>query len=484
MEIEDPMTSGERSALRATIRSVVTLAVPVAVLQVGMMTMGVVDTIMLGRVSPEAMAASAIVNTFVMAVLLMMMGVLFALNPIVAQAHGAGRLHMVGEELQRGWFLALFLVVPPLAILWWMGPLQTLLHQPVGIYADAVGYAHWLMPGMPAMLLAVATRQVIQGLGVVRPLLLAMLIANIVNVFANAVLIFGLFGAPELGVLGCAISTSIARWCTFIGMVVFGWPVLAPTWQGWTRAALRIDAFKQLLHLGLPIGVQMFVEVGIFVGVTALMGVLGVIELAGHQVALNLASLTFMVPLGLAIAGTTRVGFAVGSNNPGEARRVAMVSMALGVTFMLCTAVAFTGAPLFFAHIYTSEPEVQMMALVLIPIAGVFQVFDGMQVVASGLLRGLGDTKAPALIALVGFWLVGAPVGLALCWPQGWGAAGLWWGLTVGLGVVALLLCIRLWVRFSGEFKAIVSPNHHDALAGVATVPPNSGTSPLEDTGS
>jgi MATE family multidrug resistance protein len=186
------------------------------------------------------------------------------------------------------------------------------------------------------------------------------------------------------------------------------------------------------------------------------MGRLGTEAVAAHQIALNLASLTFMVPLGVSAAGTILVGRAVGAGNPDAARRAVTAALVVGVGFMAITALVFLGAPGFLASVYTDDRTVLALAVVLIPLAGVFQVFDGLQVVSAGVLRGVADTRVPMMIGLVGFWLVGLPISLALAFPWGLGPTGLWWGLVAGLAVVSLALVVRVWVRFGGELVRVL----------------------------
>jgi len=222
------------------------------------------------------------------------------------------------------------------------------------------------------------------------------------------------------------------------------------------REALRLRPLLAMMRLGAPIGVQIQLELAAFAVIGLLMGGLGTIEMAAHQVAINLASLTFMVPLGVASAAAVKVGHAVGrSDGPGVGRAAAS-ALACGVGFMACTAVAFLGLPRALAGAYTSDGAVVALAAALIPIAGVFQVFDGVQVVSSGILRGLGDTRAPMVVNVLGFWLVGLPVSLGLGFSLGLGPRGLWWGLVAGLAAVAGLLLLRISRRLSHQVARVV----------------------------
>jgi MATE family multidrug resistance protein len=203
----------------------------------------------------------------------------------------------------------------------------------------------------------------------------------------------------------------------------------------------------RMLKLGLPIGAQMMLEGGAFNVMALLMGWLGVAQVAAHQIALNLASLAFMVPLGVSSAAAVIVGHAVGRGDPGGVRRATIASLAVGAAFMLCTGALFIGVPEMLAGLYTRDAAVLALAAMLLPLAGLFQVFDGLQVVAIGLLRGLGDTRMPMFINIFGFWCVGIPVSLWLGFGLDYGAVGLWWGLVVGLVIVAVFLVARVRQR-------------------------------------
>ena len=239
-------------------------------------------------------------------------------------------------------------------------------------------------------------------------------------------------------------------------MVGLAWPALAPYLARPRRAVLERGPLARMLRLGLPIGFQLQLEWGAFALVGLLMGWLGTVAMAGHQVAINLASFTFMVPLGVAQASSVLVGRAVGRDDPQGARRAAGAGLALGVAFMSLTAMIFLTVPAPLARIYTSDPEVTSLAALLLPVAGLFQVFDGVQVVATAVLRGIGDTRIPMVLHVAGFWLVGLPVSLWVGFGLGTGPVGLWWGLVAGLGAVALLVLLRVARRFSGELGRLI----------------------------
>ncbi len=443
------------ASFRVELAAAARLAAPVAAVQLGIMSMGVVDTIMLGHLSAGALAAGALGHIVTITLMMIGYGVLTALDPLVAQAYGAGNARAVGDHLQRGVVMAAVLTVPFALASWDIRGLLRLLGQPEAIVADAAVFARAIIWGTLPYFLFVALRQTLQAMSVVRPAMVAIVIGNLANLLGNYVLIFGHFGFPALGVAGSAYSTSICRWAMLAYLLVASRRMLAPYWRGFTSEALAIRGHRLMLRIGVPIGLHNGVELLVFSTVAFLMGRIGVNELAGHQIAINLASLSFMVPMGISGAAATRVGNAIGRGDMPGARRAAAACLLLGGGVMVGFAIPFAIFPEALARLYTREAAVIAMAAALLPIAAVFQVFDGVQVVGAGVLRGSADTAFPAGIALVGFWLVGLPAGWALGFPAGMGPRGLWWGLTMGLAAVALLFLWRIGIRFRGAIARV-----------------------------
>ncbi|MGB5998996.1 MAG: MATE family efflux transporter [Thermoanaerobaculia bacterium] len=449
------MTHSRGRSLRQELRGVVGLAAPVVVVQLGTMLMGTVDTMMLGRVSEQALAAGALGHAVGTALLVLGIGILMAMDPLAAQAFGAGDRDGMAAQLVRGTVLALLLAVPiSLAMAWIAGHLDLLGQQPE-LQILAGSYLRWLVPGNAALLLFGVLRQFLQAKSLVRPAVIAIVVANLFNVVADWALIFGHLGLPRLEVMGSAIATSSSRWVLFLALLFAARPVLRPYWLRARRAAVTMRGLWQMLRIGIPVGVQVGLEFFVFTTVALMMGNLGSRELAAHQIAINLASLSFMVPLGIAGAAATRVGNAIGRGDSQGARLSAMVSLMVGGGVMLLFGALFRLLPSSLARLYTNEPEVIDLAALLIPIAGLFQVVDGTQVVGAGVLRGAADTRFPAVSAFVGFWLVGLPLGSWLTYGRGMGPQGLWWGLTAGLATVAVLLVMRIRVRFRQDLVAV-----------------------------
>ncbi|MGD8394803.1 MAG: MATE family efflux transporter [Candidatus Eiseniibacteriota bacterium] len=450
-------TALPRQPLRGEIRAVLALAAPVAMVQLGMMAMGTVDAMMLGRVSELALAAGALGASLTFGLLCFPMGVLMALDPLVAQAVGAGDRDGVATHVKQAALVALLLCVPLALILWDTRPALRLFGQQPEVIELTSGYLRAMIPGLPAFLFFVVLRRTIQAMSVLTPAFIAILVGNLFNAAGNWILIYGNLGAPALGVVGSAYATAISRWSSVVMLAVLAAPTLEPYGDALRAARIRLASLRRQVAIGLPIGAHIALEMWTFGAVALLMGHLGARELAGHQIALNLAAIAFMFPLGVSGAASTRVGNAIGRRDMPGARRAAAVCLCLGGGIMTVSALAFWLAPELLSRLYTPDVDVIRMAAALLPIAAIFQVCDGIQVVGSGVLRGAADTRVPAAIAFVGFWLLGLPLAALLAFRQGMGPQGLWWGLTLGLSVVAALLVARIVRRFRGEIAAVVT---------------------------
>ena len=438
---------------RAEVTAMLRLAMPVVLAQVGLMLMGVVDTLMVGRVSAEALAAVALGNLYFTTLVVPASGTLMVLDAVVAQAIGARDHEGVARGVQRGVLLALAIGVLMSLLLLPVRPMLVVFHQPTALIPLASSYVLISILGVFPFLAFVVLRQSLQAMGRMRVLVTVIVVANLTNAFLNWVFVYGHLGSPAMGAPGSAWATLVSRWLMAVLLLVFGWRALRPTLVPWRRETLRVAPLWAMLRIGVPIGLQQGLEFGAFAAIGVLMGVLGTVELAAHQIAINIASLTFMVPLGVGAAAAVRVGHAAGAGDANAARESARAALICGVGFMMCTAVAFLLIPGAITALYTHDAPVFTLAVALIPVAGVFQVFDGIQAVAAGVLRGLGDTRAPFVINLAGFWAAGLPVSVALGFHTGLGAVGLWWGFVAGLGVVAVLLLIRVRKKMRGTIE-------------------------------
>lgn len=428
----------------AEVKALCRLSVPVVLAHLGMMALGAVDVAMVGRVSEDALAAVGLGNTYCFALMILGMGALHVLDPLISQAHGAGDGAAKSDALHRGILLALFLSAPIVLAMGFSRPILLFLSDQPGVMDAADGYARAIAPGVPAFFLFVVFRQTLQATSVVRPVMLAVIVGNAANVFLNLGFVHGYFGLPALGAVGAGVASTICRFLMVAALFLFAWPRLREFWRAPGPEVFRLRAYQSLLVRGLQIGVQMALEVWMFNAVSILMIRMGTLEGAGHMVAMNLISISYMIPLGVGAAAATRVGNAVGRGDREGAIRSSQVAMGLGVGAMVVSAIVFFAVPEDLARIYTDERPVVAMAVLLLPLAGLFQLFDGAQAVACGVLRGAGDTRGPALINLFGYWAVGFPVGCGLAYSMGLGPRGLWGGLTVGLAVVAAMLIVRM----------------------------------------
>lgn len=447
---EAAVARGWRDEARAQWR----LAAPVVAVQVGLFAMGFVDNVMVGHVETDVavqMAGTSLGSLYTWLVLAFGMGTLMALDPLVSQAVGAGDLPAVTRDVQRGVVLALLLSLPAAVALQFAAPVLRALGQQETAIPVAAGYARWAVPGVPAFFLFVVLRQTLQALHRLRPIVVTVALANVANLVLDWGFVRGAFGLPALGGVGCAIATSLCRWL-MLGLLLAGaWPLLARHLSPlrWREAA-RPGPLLGLLRLGAPHGAMIDLEIAAFGVVAVWMNRLGNDVLAGHNVALNLAALAYMVPLGVSAAAAVRVGHAVGRGDAHGARLAAWVAIGAGAAIMTVSAALFTAVPGALASIYTADARILALAAALLPIAAVFQVFDGVQVTAAGVLRGLGDTRTPMLTFFGAYWMLGLPLAWWLGLRRGWGPQGMWWALVAALGAVAVVLVLRVRGRLAG----------------------------------
>ena len=419
------------------------LAAPVVIAELGWMTMGLVDTLMVGRIGPEAIGAVGMGSTVFIGICIFAMGLLLGMDTLVSQAFGARRLDECHAWLRHGVVLALLLSAPSVVLvflicesmpLWGLHPDVLRLAQP---------YLRIVALSTPVLLLHTSFRRYLQGIGVVRPVTVALVFANVFNAVVNWVLIFGHFGAPALGVAGSAWATVAAR--VVMACVLFA-TILYRDAPRVMAGRIELSRIRRLFALGLPAASQVTLEVGVFAAATALAGRLAPAALAAHQIAINIASFTFMVPLGVGSAGAVRVGHAIGARDREAASRAGWTALLFGVLFMSCASASFLLFPSALIGAFTHDPSVRAIGVSLLFVAAVFQLFDGTQAVATGVLRGLGDTRTPMIWNLAGHWFVGLPLGYVLCFTVGIGVIGLWWGLSTGLIICGVSL-LAAWSK-------------------------------------
>jgi MATE family multidrug resistance protein len=435
--------------MRRELMPMLRLAGPVVLAEIGWMSMGLVDTIMVGPLGPVAIGVSGMSNSLFFAIAIFGMGVMLGLDALVAKSYGAGRLDDCVRWLQHGVRVAL--VVGPTIMLIFYGALTTSarwgLHPAVRVQAQP--YMAILGLGAAPLLLYATFRRYLQGIQIVRPVMVALVTANIVNAFGNWILIWGHFGLPALGIYGSAWATVAARvyLAAFLGLAITRVHRLRN--ESHARVPFRFDAarVRRLLALGLPAASQVTLEVGVFAAVSALAGTLDPVSLGAHQIALNIAALAFMVPLGLSSAAAARVGYAVGAEDRDGAVHAGWTAFAIGATITGLVAVSFIVVPMPMLRAFTRDPELLRISVRLLAIAAAFQLFDGTQAVATGVLRGVGDTRTPMLVNVIGHWVFGLPIGWVLCFRYQLGVAGLWIGLSIGLIFVAAVLTVAWYLK-------------------------------------
>jgi MATE family multidrug resistance protein len=431
------------------LRPLMRIAGPVILAEVGWMSMGVVDTIMVGPLGPAAIAATGMGSAVFTAIAIFGMGLMLGLDAFVSQAHGAGDERECARWLHQGVWLACCAALPVMALTWLAFATLNLWGLHPEIRALVGPYLSVISAGALPLLLYATFRRYLQGMHVVRPIMIALVSANLVNAAVNWVLIYGNLGMPALGVVGSAWATTAAR----IYMAVFLYVAIRIDHRRRGRrdagASMRIDVPRiwRLVVLGFPAASQVALEVGVFAAATALAGRLDPLSSSSHQIALNVASLAFMVPLGLSSAAAVRVGFAYGAGDFQRAARAGWTALAAGAVIMTAIGLLFFLWPVPLLGVFTTDDRIIQIGVGLLAIAAAFQLFDGTQAVATGALRGISETRMPMIVNVIGHWLLGLPVGYALCFMLGWGVAGLWIGLSIGLILAALVLTGVWWRR-------------------------------------
>lgn len=423
---------------RSELKALWKLALPLALAQAGQALMGMVDTAVVGRLSPAAQAGAGLGNSLTFTCSFFGMGVLMALDPLVSQAIGAGEHAKARTHYWQGVWLALLtsvLVMVPVALI-------PFILEPVGVPAsiasEARVYMWWRLPGVAGLLLFIAAKSYLTGTARVGVTLTAMVVANIANLAFDIALVFGIGPIPAMGVTGAAIATVLCTWLQF-AILLTGFEK-AP--DGVHRRFDRGEVTRAF-RIGAPIGLHFIAESGLFSLTGVLAGMLGEAPGAAHQVALNWASLTFCVASGIGSAAATRVGWGVGRDDTPAARRAGLTAFGSVVVFMCFGALLFVAFPRLMAEVMSNDPRVIDTVAALFVVVAVFQISDGVQAVGAGALRGTGDTTFTFWANIVGHWGVGLPVAWLLGVWGPWGVVGLWWGLFAGLSVVAIAVLVR-----------------------------------------
>jgi len=435
-----------RSELRPTIQ----LALPLVLAELGWMSMSIVDTVMVGHLpdSATAMGAVSLGSNLFIVLALFGGGLLLGLDTLVSQAFGAGQREDCHRSLINSIYLSIALTPLLAAPVWLLPRLLYKLHIDPTVLSLTIPYTKALTVGLLPLLLFFALRRCLQAMNMVKPVAFALISANIFNALGNWVLVYGKWGAPALGAVGSGWATAIARF--YLAAVLVGYLLWYDQKHRTELLKTPIDVdfprLRRLITLGFPAALQYTLESGVFGLVTALIARLGAVPLATHQIALNTVAFTYMVPLGISSAAAVRVGQAIGRKDLLAAGKAGDTAIALGAAFMTTSAVILLVFPRWISRIYTSDEMVIRNAGLLLAAGAAFQLFDGIQTVATGALRGVGNTRTPMLCHFTAYWLIGLPLGAWLCFYRGWGAVGLWSGLSLALILIGIVLLL-VWRR-------------------------------------
>jgi len=433
------------------------LAVPLVMAELGWMAMATVDTIMVGRQANSAVAIASVglAGNLYYAVAIFGTGLMLGLDTLVSHSHGAGDLADAHRSLVNGNYLSLAIAPVLMGLIRLWEPVLRALHVQPTILGQAIPYLRAVNWGTMPLLFFFVFRRYLQGLSLAKPVTFAILSANVLNAIGNWALIYGHLGFHALGTVGSGWATCLSR--IYMAAVLAAYCVYYDLrYKTGLLSANRLPhlpRMKQLVRLGFPAAMQLGLEVAVFATATALVAKLGAVALASHQIALVVVSFTYMVPLGLGSAAAVRVGHALGRGDTPAASRAGWTALALGAGFMSCMAIAFWVLPRTIVGIYTGDPVVISAASSLLFVAAFFQLFDGLQTVATGALRGAGDTRTPMICSASFYWLLGLPLGAYLCFVRGWGTPGLWTGLCVALILIGSTL-LYVWRRREHAFGA------------------------------
>jgi MATE family multidrug resistance protein len=458
-------------SIRQQIRPVLTLALPLIAAELGWMAMGIVDTMMVGHMQNAAVniASAALGQVLYNTLAFGIAGILLSLDTYLSQSHGAGRYDEANRWLYHGLILAAILAAMLFGIIE-LAPLA-MRRMPINpqVMAGAISFLHALNWGTPTLFLYFTLRRYLQAFNHVRPIAFALVTANLCNVFFNWVLIYGhdwgTIKIPAFGIVGSGLATSISRAYLAIFIVSAIWTVEHKHNYGLRSMLRHIETLRlrRLAVLGAPAGAHIFVEISIFATVTFLIGTMGPLQLSGHEIALNCASFTFMVPFAISAAAAVRVGQAIGRGAPREAASAGWTAILLGAAVMATFSIVLALFAHPIARAFTPSQDVIAATVPLLFVAAAFQFFDGLQITATGALRGAGNTHAGLIVHIIGYWIIGLPVGCWLGFRLHHGAVGLWLGLCTGL-IVAGLALTTVWRRTTHHLEALKPVSKHSTM--------------------
>jgi MATE family multidrug resistance protein len=431
--------------LRDHFKTTFHLAYPVMLSQLGQVSVGVADSMMVGRLGALPLAAASLGNSIFFVIMMFGIGISMGITPLVSVADGKGKPNRISRLFSHGLWINLATGFLLTMIVLGLSQGLHFLNQPEEVVVLAVPYLLIITVSLIPLMAFQTFKQLAEGLSQTRQAMYITIFANLVNVFLNWVLIWGKWGFPELGLNGAGWATLISR---VLMMVMMGaYVLLAPRYRSYnlrlTISKASFPMISRILKIGIPTGFQFIFEVSAFSTAAIMMGWIGVNALAGHQIALNLASISYMMATGLSTAGMIRVSNQIGKGNLKGMREAGMVVFGMVIGFMFICAMLFFALRFFLPTLYIDDPEVIALSASLLIIAGFFQLSDGVQVVGLGVLRGLEDVKVPTLVTLMAYWVLGLPLGYVLAFELGWAEKGVWIGLLIGLTITAVMLFYR-----------------------------------------
>jgi MATE family multidrug resistance protein len=440
---------------RREIREILALALPLAAAQIAQILMGITDSVMMGRLGTDDLAAGSLGANVAMFLVMVTQGVLSSMQPLIAHARGAGQTTLPGRILASGMALALMAALPIVLILTHIDLLLGAIGEPRVLAHLAHDYQRAFAWGVPAALLMWTLRNYLSATERPRVIMIALAGGALLNLGLNRLLIFGGFGLPAFGIAGSGYATALVMWLLLATLAGYmGLTRLFPWRDGFPDAASLRHGIASILRLGWPIGGAYVAEMGLFSGAALVMGYFGPIAVAANQICIGVAALTFMVPMAIGQAAMVRIGLHAGGRNIARARDAGRTAILLGIGFMMTTAVVIWLGARHILGLYLDptdphSPAVMALGMRLLALAALFQVFDGTQTVCLGVLRGLKDTRVPFYAGILAYWGLGMPIGLGLAFLLGFGPEGIWWGFVVGLVVIAAILPLR-FIRLTG----------------------------------
>lgn len=431
--------------LRDHLNTTFHLAYPVMLSQLGQVSVGVADSMMVGRLGALPLAAASLGNSIFFVLMMFGIGISMGITPLISIADGKGKTKRISRLFSHGLWINVATSILLTVVVLGLSQGLHFLNQPEDVVVLAIPYLLIITASLLPMMVFQTFKQMAEGLSQTKQAMYITILCNLVNVFLNWVLIWGYLGAPAMGLNGAGWATLISR---ILMMVMMGGYIFYSQRYQVYKLSLSIRSaslpiISRILKIGIPTGFQFIFEVSAFSAAAIMMGWIGVNALAGHQIALNLASISYMMATGLATAGMIRVSNQIGKGNLKGMREAGMVVFGMVIVFMFATAILFIAARFYLPTLYIDDPEVIALSASLLIIAGLFQLSDGVQVVGLGVLRGMEDVKVPTLVTLMAYWVLGLPLGYLFAFELGMAEKGIWYGLLIGLSITAVMLFYR-----------------------------------------